>query len=887
MANKKVYEIELDGVKEAIVDLANLQKKEAELENDLKGLTKGTVAYTETQLALAEAQKEVAEATKELTEETEEQGLALNDMGGIAGEVQQNLEQVRGAVSKLGSQFKTLSGAIKGTGLLLLVGLVTSVGSALADGRKATREFQIAFQSFASATRLVGERLIATFQSLFASIENKFLGLELLVAKLPEYLGGSAEEVERLNKEIAQNESQIQDLSVIWEGWTDDIGKNNDAIRERLELEDQLVVTLAQREVELQKLQAEEEVLALQSEDSTTSLRVQQKALDDLTKKQQERLNFQQKTAQLEQDIILKNIEVKLREIGLAEQFTDAQITSLKFLNDKRVADKLSNEDIEALTQNTLALKEANLQLSIFEQQNAQTRRQNLQDEKEIELDFAIDTFENQKGINERRIADENKVFAEKQRILEETRQLADVSFQEQGNIIQEFTDKQLNLQELVETKDATQLAKKIKDYELSEILENRLREVIQERRLVLEDLDETDREIKKQEVDRIRAVEEAEQELLIFREEQNVKLLTGTRERLQGEIELIELRYSIEAQKILENVKDKELADQQLLLLEEKKNAEINALNKANADEEDEARKERLQAIGDATKELLSQLTEFASELLARNVERRQELLDEAGERVAVAEERLEASRSRAEEIDAEIRESTGARREFLIEQADKERKAEQRLDKEKEKAKNNELKRKKELEDAERKQAKFQFGVDLAEALSSGALAITRVLSATSGDPTGVLRAIQLAIVSTTTALQVATITAQANKFADGGYTGRGFGSPDETGFKPAGVVHEDEYVVPSRVLNTSEGSRLVGRLEGMRTRKFAEGGFTSPNFAQATVDLQNNSLAQQINTLTAEVSRINSTPVEVVATEVADVNSRVATIKEGATL
>lgn len=83
---------------------------------------------------------------------------------------------------------------------------------------------------------------------------------------------------------------------------------------------------------------------------------------------------------------------------------------------------------------------------------------------------------------------------------------------------------------------------------------------------------------------------------------------------------------------------------------------------------------------------------------------------------------------------------------------------------------------------------------------------------------------------------AIQAGVIASQ--QFAEGGYTGAGFGSPDSSGFKQAGVVHEGEYVVPKNVLESQRGSHLVGALESMRMNKptplsnigFANGGFTS---------------------------------------------------------
>jgi tubulin-specific chaperone A len=68
---------------------------------------------------------------------------------------------------------------------------------------------------------------------------------------------------------------------------------------------------------------------------------------------------------------------------------------------------------------------------------------------------------------------------------------------------------------------------------------------------------------------------------------------------------------------------------------------------------------------------------------------------------------------------------------------------------------------------------------------------------------------------LVGATGALQLAAVAGQ--KFADGGYTGEGFGSPDETGYKVAGIVHEGEYVVPKRVVNNSPS--LIGLLENKR--------------------------------------------------------------------
>ena len=153
------------------------------------------------------------------------------------------------------------------------------------------------------------------------------------------------------------------------------------------------------------------------------------------------------------------------------------------------------------------------------------------------------------------------------------------------------------------------------------------------------------------------------------------------------------------------------------------------------------------------------------------------------------------------------------------------------------------------KKREDIERKAFQKQKRLDIAQALANGAVAITKTIAQLGGlgaiTPAG---AAALGFVGAQTAVQTGIIASQ--QFAEGGYTGDGFGSPDSTGFKPAGVVHEGEYVVPKRVLESQKGGRLVGALESMRLNKptplssigFANGGFTGGNSSMDLTGLRN---------------------------------------------
>jgi len=79
---------------------------------------------------------------------------------------------------------------------------------------------------------------------------------------------------------------------------------------------------------------------------------------------------------------------------------------------------------------------------------------------------------------------------------------------------------------------------------------------------------------------------------------------------------------------------------------------------------------------------------------------------------------------------------------------------------------------------------------------------------------------------------AVEVGLAIAQRNKIkslATGGPTGSGYGSPDESGYKVAGVVHQDEYVIPSWERKIPQVMAMERIIESIRVNKsgYAAGG------------------------------------------------------------
>ena len=178
------------------------------------------------------------------------------------------------------------------------------------------------------------------------------------------------------------------------------------------------------------------------------------------------------------------------------------------------------------------------------------------------------------------------------------------------------------------------------------------------------------------------------------------------------------------------------------------------------------------------------------------------------------------------------------------------------------------------KEREAIERKAFERQKKMDLAMIALSLAKEIASINMNAAANPTNAVTfgGAGLSQASILTGLAVARSAVQAGivasqKFDEGGYTGSGFGSPDSSGFKQAGIVHEGEYVVPKNVLESQKGSSLVGALEAMRTNRpqpFSNFGFANGGLAGASgVDMSDleNKISRAIVTSMGSIQVVNN--------------------------
>jgi|GEM_PF-2073344 len=98
-------------------------------------------------------------------------------------------------------------------------------------------------------------------------------------------------------------------------------------------------------------------------------------------------------------------------------------------------------------------------------------------------------------------------------------------------------------------------------------------------------------------------------------------------------------------------------------------------------------------------------------------------------------------------------------------------------------------------------------------------------------------------------------------SRRFARGGFTGEGYGSSDETGFKQAGIVHENEYVIPKWQVDSPRFSGLIGSLESSRLKGYADGGFVGRSASGTNQGADINRLVAEIKNMPAPVLHIST--------------------------
>lgn len=360
--------------------------------------------------------------------------------------------------------------------------------------------------------------------------------------------------------------------------------------------------------------QAEKDFIPLREEVArlTAEYEKQEEVEADSTKSFKERTAAIQAASILQSEAAEKNLELARRELEIQEEL-------YKFQEERGTA---TVEDLEELSVKKIAFIEAEKEAELKRLNILKTARQLEQDLIEKNLDILIDGFDNQKTINEQLISDEERLFLERKKLLEETEELLKTSLAKEVQEIQKTSKAKIDINELLKESDSIVLNEKIRLLGLSEIMEGRLLEVIRDARTAQRDLDQQSIDLTRARADElertVQSIEDLENELIEDKYKSSREKLKIEAERAIAELEIIKTRYEGEKE-IVENV------TKEIELIRKKLSKDLAEIDKQEKDEQDKKNKEEF----DRKKAQYQKMAELTNEFFAEQGRARREQID------------------------------------------------------------------------------------------------------------------------------------------------------------------------------------------------------------------------------------------------------------------
>ena len=547
--------------------------------------------------------------TKKLGKEIQKLDKELKDVDAAAGQFQRN---VGNYPDTLGNAAKSILGVAAAAGAA--AGSFSSVQGSLentAEGSENVREVTSALSGIWDHSNVVA-------------------GAALDVVDYGKAVYNSVDAGESLIDALTTQEDQFNRTSEATENFTD---KVSDSIDGQIEIARRIIAfekAVRPLELSIARLNGEIEEQGVIAGDSTRSFEELENAV------------LKSQLLQIERSKI--NIAIAKEELGIIQE----QVA------EKNKAGGAGPELLDKETEALIKLREARSELNIETLENEKELRQIQQDRLERDLDILIDGFDNQKTINERIIADERQTLEKRSDLLLKTNELANQSFREQKEVLADLSNAGIDIDELL-TLDATQLQKQIRLLEQSEIIEGRTLEVVRERRIVLQDLQDAQNDLRDAQNESlsletdILAQEKAINDFLIGSEKEKNKALEQLElEREQNEIDLLKKR--------LEGAKEGSI--EFLTIQQELNDAILNQLERRNEQEKEleEKSTQNLQDEYDKKNAIISASSDKIVESIDERISKTQDEINAAQKqsdffKQLAAEGNIEAKESLAEQ--------------------------------------------------------------------------------------------------------------------------------------------------------------------------------------------------------------------------------------------
>ena len=488
---------------------------------------------------------------------------ATGELGGLIGGIKDSIDALKGQVQQFvvlgksadtaGKKVRLFGNALKAIGIGAIIAILGAVVSALGDTNEGMRTMQSYIQKATASITMFGNIAMDKFTVLK-------LNLEAMTLRFEEFFNGFGDTPE-IQKKLKAIGDEIIEINKKEYKPKDMMKSIDDVIIKQQEYEWQIAKTSE----EIERLMGQEDLLSERAGDMTISFEKQRRAQELYNQTVVKRIA-------LEKELLTANVDneaykVRARLIAAGFDYSLQQIKNLEFMNNEKALLLANNEEILALSEAKTQLIAKDNELASALAKNAMEARNTAKDDFELQLDYAVDYFDTQKTINERIINMERTTLKQRKLLTADLERLADKSWQNQMDLINEYAETKIDLNALIALDDEQLVREQIKGQIKNETLGIRILQTVRDRKIALQDISDLHTETSLKEIELNKAVATSIQAI----DEDNLSLRIEQAEREFDIEKQLEDRKLILADKNYENLKIqldkiKELKIQQLM---------------------------------------------------------------------------------------------------------------------------------------------------------------------------------------------------------------------------------------------------------------------------------------------------------------------------------
>lgn len=492
---------------------------------------------------------------------------ATGELGGLIGNVKDSIDALKGQVQQFvilgksadtaGKKARLFGKALKSIGIGAIIALLGAFVSSIADTREGMLTLQGTIQKFSASLSMLGQKASDWFTTLRLNIEKTKLEFQSFFS-VGKSSASMKKRIAEINDELEKIDKKKYDLGEVLSGV-------DEAINKQFAYEN----SLAKTNEEIERLMGLEEIYSERAGDMTISFDKQRRAQDKYNETIIKRIELEK--GLLTENVDLQALKIRQSLLKAGYDYSIQQVKNLEFLNNENAVLKINSDELAELSEAKTQMIAKDNELTSALEKNAREARNTAKDDFELQLDYAVDYFDTQKTINERIINMERTTINQRKLLTADLERLADKSWQNQMDLINEYAETKIDLNALIALDDEQLVREQIKGQIKNETLGIRILQTIRDRKTALQDISDLHTETSLKEVELNKAVATSIQAI----DEDNLEL----------RIEQAERDYQIE----------KELEDRKLILVD--KNFEN---LKIRLDEIKKLRIEQLMAIAE-----------------------------------------------------------------------------------------------------------------------------------------------------------------------------------------------------------------------------------------------------------------------------------------------